>query len=54
VFFPLKAFGYFWQTAARLLLVPVFGGSRFSGWVRWGLIASFVSGVMGVIPPCSD
>lgn len=51
VFWPLEAFGYFWQTAAGLLLVPVFEGSwlTLSGWIRWGLIAGFASGVMGLI-----
>jgi hypothetical protein len=49
VFYPLEALGYFWQTMAGLLLVFVFRGSRLSLWVRWGLSASFVSGVMGVV-----
>jgi hypothetical protein len=49
IFYPLEAFGYFWQTVAGLLLLPVFTGGGLNNWIRWGYVASFASGVMGLV-----
>jgi hypothetical protein len=49
VFWELEILGYFCQGVAAALLAIVFTGERIATWLRWMLIAVFVTAAIGVV-----
>lgn len=48
-FWALEILGYFWQGAAALLMASYFAGHVLERWIRWMLVAVFLTGALGVV-----
>ena len=48
IFWALEILGYFCQGVAAIFMATVFAGGGLAAWVRWMLLAVFITGVVGV------